>query len=276
MKRIIAGLAVAALAFAAACSESQVTAVDDAALAQAASARTIWYTGNGFDYDGTTYNLNDERCGLTGQNDADDGGTGQFLGWNGPGEPYQAGQGYLLWIVTSNTGTAKLLLPGGPPGGVDMIRVGGTLKYASPYFNYADLVPEKVSAVLTAGHRNANLVVSHGCAPFEGDGAWCSPGYWKNARDAAWTLTGYAKTDLFNEVVVPNFYDTASAADPTLIQVLTTPGANTFGAASDPFGLNAFNATGAALTDAIPGFNFDPGRIGQENACPIDNHGRFK
>lgn len=67
-----------------------------------------------------------------------------------------------------------------------------------------------------------------------------------------------------------------SAADPTLIEVLTTPGANTFGAASGPFGLNAFNATGAFLTEQIPGFSFDPTLIGTENACPIDNHGNFK
>jgi len=38
----------------------------------------VTYTGQGFSFDGTTHNLNDERCGLTGQDDANDGGTGQF------------------------------------------------------------------------------------------------------------------------------------------------------------------------------------------------------
>ncbi|MBX3058997.1 MAG: hypothetical protein KF770_21225 [Anaerolineae bacterium] len=235
----------------------------------------VTYTGNGFNYDGTTYNLNDERCGLTGQNDANDGGTGQFADWNGPGQPYETGQGYLVWVLTANGVTsAKLNLPDGT---VNMIKVGGTFKYASQYYPYATLVGLPVTAEYEGKVKgNVNLVVSHGCQPFETEGAWCSPGYWRNAADAAWTLTGYAKTDLFNNTVVPNYYDTASAANPTLIQVLTTPGANTFGAASDPYGLNAFNATGAFLTGQIPGFHFDPALVGDENACPIDNHGNFK
>jgi hypothetical protein len=235
----------------------------------------VTYTGQGFNFDGTTYNLNDERCGLTGQNDANDGGTGQFADWNGPGQPYEAGQGYLVWVLTANGATsAKLNLPDGT---VDMIKVGGTFKYASQYYSYASLVGLPVTAEYEGKAKGSvQLVVSHGCQPFETEGAWCSPGYWRNAADAAWALTGYAKTDLFNNTVVPDFYDTASAADPTLIQVLTTPGANTFGAASGPYGLNAFNATGAFLTDQIPGFHFDPDLIGAENACPIDNHGNFK
>jgi hypothetical protein len=236
---------------------------------------TVNYTGQGFNFDGTTYNLNDERCGLTGQNDANDGGTGQFADWNGPGLPYETGQGYLVWVLTANGATSAVLnLPDSP---VNMIQVGGTFKYASEYYNYADLVGPPVTAEYVGKVKgNVQLVVSHGCQPFEEEGAWCSPGYWRNAADAAWDLTGVAKTDLFNNTVVPEFYDTASAANPTLIEVLTTPGANTFGAASDPYGLNAFNATGAFLTDQIPGFQFDLDLIGNETACPIDNHGNFK
>lgn len=235
----------------------------------------VTYTGQGFNFDGTTYNLNDERCGVEGQTPANDGGTGQFANWNGPGQPYQTGQSYLVWVLTANGATsAKLNLPDGT---VNMIKVGGTFKYASQYYSYDTLVNTPVTAEYEGKAKgNVNLVVSHGCQPFTTEGAWCSPGYWKNADDAAWDLTGYSKTDLFNNTVVPNFYDTASAADPTLIQVLTTPGANTFGAASGPFGLNAFNATGAFLTDQIPGFQFDPSLIGDEEACPIDNHGVFK
>jgi hypothetical protein len=236
---------------------------------------TVTYTGQGFNFDGTTYNLEEERCGLTGENDADDGGTGQFADWNGPGQPYEAGQGYLLWVLTANGATSAVLHL--PDGAVDMIKVGGTFKYASDYYNYADLVDPPVTAKYKGTARgNVQLVVSHGCQPFADEGAWCSPGYWRNASDASWELTGYEKTDFFNDTVVPGFYDTASAADPTLIEVLTTPGANTFGAESGPYGLNAFNATGAFLTDQIPGFSFDPDAIGEEDACPIDNHGNFK
>jgi hypothetical protein len=252
------------------------------AVAAYAATVTVTYTGQGFTVDESgTPNLNDERCGLTGQNDANDGGTGQFADWNGPGMPYEQGQAYLVWVLTLNaapTGGVQLHLPDGT---VAMIRVGGTWKYASQYYDYADIVGIVTATFDNAGlkaaaTKNVQLVVSHGCQPFTEEGAWCSPGYWRNAADAAWALTGHAKTDLFNDVVVPDFYDTASAANPTLIQVLTTPGANTFGAASGPYGLNAFNATGAALTDAIPGFSFDPSRIGDEDACPIDNHGNFK
>jgi hypothetical protein len=242
-----------------------------------AGTPTVTYTGQGFIVDESgTANLKDERCGLTGQNDANDGGTGQFANWNGPGQPYESGQAYLVWVLTLNAnpaGGVKLHLPDGE---VSMIKVGGTWKYASQYYNYDDLVNFPVHATFGGNARNVNLVVSHGCQPFDTDGAWCSPGYWRNAADAAWALTGYAKTDLFNNTVVPSFYDSASAANPTLIQVLTTPGANTFGAASGPYGLNAFNATGAFLTDNIPGYTFDLALIGAEDACPIDNHGNFK
>jgi hypothetical protein len=295
MKRIIAGLAVAALAFAAACSESQVTAVDDAALAQTASARTIWYTGNGFDFDGSTYNLKDERCGLTGQNDADDGGTGQFANWNGEGMPYEAGQGYLLWVLTLNatpTDGVRLHLPDDT---VNMIQVGGTWKFASEYYSYASLVGLPVTATFNdAGLRirgTVNLVVSHGCAPFEGDGAWCSPGYWRNARDGAWSLIGntfdpaltaaQVKALLFGETVEVDPQYTPTGTQPSNISLITIlndpptysgPAIGTFRGWS----ANAFNLTGAWLTDQIPGYDFDPDRVGQEDACPIDNHGNFK
>lgn len=264
-----------------------IIAVGFMALAPAAWAgtTTVYYTGQGFDVVEDDATLKDQRCGAEGEGVANDGGTGQFADWNGPGMPYETGQPYLVWVLTLNanpTSGVTLHLPNDKE--VGMIKVGGTWKYASRYYSYDELVgdPPKVKATFdNAGIsanllRNIQLVVSHGCPPFVTEGAWCSPGYWRNASDAAWALTGYAKTDLFNDTVVPDFYDTASAANPTLIQVLTTPGANTFGAASDPYGLNAFNATGAFLTDQIPGFNFDPDLIGNEEACPIDNHGNFK
>jgi hypothetical protein len=42
--------------------------------------------------------------------------------------------------------------------------------------------------------------------------------------------------------------------------------------------LNAFNATGAFLTDKIPGFQFDCTvmQAGGSDACPIDSFGHFK
>jgi hypothetical protein len=131
---------------------------------------TVTYLGNGFNYDGTTYNLNNERCGLTGQNDADDGGTGQFADWNGPGPPYETGQGYLLWVLTANGALSPTLHL--PDGDVAMIKVGGAYKYASPYYTYESLTDGSVSAEYTGNVRgNVQLVVSHGCQPFETEGA---------------------------------------------------------------------------------------------------------
>jgi hypothetical protein len=243
----------------------------------ALAATTVTYAGQGFNFDGTTYNLNNERCGLTGQEDANDGGTGQFADWNGPGEAYETGQGYLVWVLTANGATsAKLNLPDGT---VDMFKVGGTFKYASEYYSYQSLVDLPVTAVYQGKAKGSvNLVVSHGCQPFETEGAWCSPGYWMNAQDKAWELTGYEKTDLFNDTVYDYWYGATFAADPDLITVLKNP--PTYSgpplAGTSGYALNAFNATGAMLTDAIDGYSFDFDLIGQENACPIDNGGNFK
>ncbi len=122
-------------------------------------------------------------------------------------------------------------------------------------------------------------MVSHGCAPYdEKEAAWCSPGFWRNARDGAWDLVDYTKDDLFNETVYPFWYGAPFAADPSLITVLDNP--STYSGPALPgtsgYPLNAFNATAAMLTDALPGYYFDFDLIGTTNACPIDNHGNFK
>jgi hypothetical protein len=219
------------------------------------------YTGQGVIADGFGgYDLNEELCGVENGADVD-----------GP---------YLLWVLTA-TGSSNADITG-PWGTAQMTKSGnsGTFKYISEWYEPSTLVPGVVSATYDGKKKNAQLVISHGCRPFDGDqGAWCSPGFWRNAQDPAWALTGANKTDLFNTTVVPNFYDTASGADPTLNTVLTTPGANTFGSASAPYGMNAFNATGAYLTDLIPGFNYsDDARLlnNESQTCPIDNHGNFK
>jgi hypothetical protein len=271
--RLLGLLAAVCLMFVFAGCSGESGVAGDIAMGVKNTGSTITYTGQGFTFDGTTWVLNDQRCGEAGEGTANDGGTGQFADWNGAGQPYQVGQAYLVWVLTANGATsATITLPNGT---FNMIPVGGAFKYASPYFTRDTLVNLPVTATYQGNARNAQLVVSHGCPGFKG-GAWCSPGFWRNASDDAWTLTGIAKTDLFNNTVVPNYYDTASAADPTLITVLTTPGANTFGGPSNPFGLNAYNATGAFLTANIPGFSFDASKVGDEEACPIDNHGNFK
>lgn len=109
-------------------------------------------------------------------------------------------------------------------------------------------------------------------------GAFCSPGFWKNASAGAWAqVAPITKDDPFNDVVVPTYYANSIAPAVTLDDVLTAKGANTYGKAAGPFGLNPFNAVAAALTGAIPGYEFDPDAYAQSltgiDTCPLDHHG---
>ena len=76
------------------------------------------------------------------------------------------------------------------------------------------------------------------------------------------------------------WYGATFAADPTLETVLGD--ATTYGGAplagTSGYELNAFNATGAYLTNLIPGYEFDWAVMvaGGDDACPIDNHGKLK
>jgi hypothetical protein len=257
---------VAAALLAGACADAVTTPQGPASRPSLTSTKyvnQVAYKGQGLLADGFGgYDLQTEICGIANGADVD-----------GP---------YLLWVLTATgAANAEIEVLGSK---FEMTKTGnGTFKYVSGWYDPDALkAAGAVSASYNGAAKNAQLVISHGCRPFT-NGAWCSPGFWKNAAAAAWTLTGYAKTDLFNSTVVPNFYDTASAAAPTLITVLTTPGANTFGAASGPYGLNAFNATGAFLTDNIPGYDFDNALFVQaqttgetDTMCPIDHFGNFK
>jgi hypothetical protein len=252
-------------------------------------AATVYvnYTGQGFAYDGTTYTINDERCSRENQTLANDGGTGQFVDWNGPGQPYQTGQAYLVWVLTANgASSATLHLPDKT---VNMYKVGGTFKYASGWYDPASLFPGNYStntpvyAEYTSNKaiKNVQLTVSHGCAGFLRQGAWCSPGFWRNTLNFnpnGWTTIGVdPATTTFNGNVSPNFYANDLSPDRLLTYVLNNP--NDFGGqlgTAGPYGLTAFNAVGAYLTEQIPGYQFDPNLIGDEQACPIDAHGAFK
>jgi hypothetical protein len=224
-----------------------------------AFSNSVTYRGQGLTADGFGgYDLNTELCGVVNGADAE-----------GP---------YLLWVLTASKATNADIT--GPWGTSEMTKTGnGTFKYISGWYDPSTL-PGNVTATYDGSAKNAQLVVSHGCRPFDTEGAWCSPGFWKNARDGAWAKTGVSKTALFNETVYDYFYGATFVADPTLATVLGNaptysgpPLAGTSGLA-----LNAFNATGAYLTDQIPGFHFDWDVMtaGGSNACPIDSHGNFK
>jgi len=192
---------------------------------------------------------------------------------------------YLLWVLTA-TGASNADITGPWGGPVPMTKSGnGTFKYVSGWYAPATL-PGHVTATYDGKAKNAQLTISHGCRPFT-HGAWCSPGFWGNATDAAWALTGYSRTDLFNATVYDSFYGATFLADPTLNTVLTASGGTYKGPGvagtdtrtqSPNAALNAFNATGAFLTDNIPGFDFDPSFVSDDDSqtCPIDHFGNFK
>ena len=95
-------------------------------------------------------------------------------------------------------------------------------------------------------------------------------------------MTGYNRNSLFKGTVYDSFYGATFAADPTLNTVLTTTG-GTFKGSPVPgtlgYALNAFNATGAFLTDNIPGYDFsyeDLLKNDDSQTCQTDYHGNFK
>jgi hypothetical protein len=77
---------------------------------------------------------------------------------------------------------------------------------------------------------------------------------------------------------VPGSYDAALGADPTLNQTLDIVQYKSGRLSSGPYGLTPFNATGAYLTDNIPGYGFEVSLLDGEDSetCPIDHFGHFK
>jgi hypothetical protein len=257
-RRLISLVApLAALAVAGACADTS-SPTSLASGGPSFYANVASYTGQGLIADGFGgYDLRTEICGLVNGADVD-----------GP---------YLLWVLTA-TGSSNADITG-PWGTAAMTKSGnGTFKYISGWYPPATL-PGAVSATYDGKAKNAQLVISHGCRPV-GTLGWCSPGFWRNATDAAWALTGHARTELFNVTVYNVWFGATFVADPTLQTVLNN--APTYSGPPNPgtsgYALNAFNATGAFLTDNIPGVDFDFAvmQAGSSDACPIDHFGNFK
>jgi hypothetical protein len=238
---------------------TQVSSADDIGRETNTYANKVNYSGQGLIADGFGgHDLNTERCGVENGADID-----------GP---------YLLWVLTANK--AKNANISGPWGNVPMTKTSnGAFKYISAWYAPMTL-PGNVSASFDGIRTNAQLVISHGCRPITSIGAWCSPGFWRNATDAAWSLTGFKRTDYFNTTVYSGWYGATFMANPVLQNVLAQPqiysGPSLAGTSGYP--LNAFNATGAMLTEALPGFNFDYSvmQSGNSESCPIDHFGNLK
>jgi len=229
-------------------------------LAAGAYPNTVTYSGQGLIADGFGgFDLRTELCGVVNGADAD-----------GP---------YLLWVLTA-TGANNADITG-PWGTATMTKFGnGTLKYISAWYDPSSL-PGTVTATYDGKAKNAQLVISHGCRPFT-QGAWCSPGFWRNARDGAWALVGVDRTNAMFDGNVSTFYYGADLDPDALLQTVLDNPQTYSGPPLQGTGvacpLNAFNATGAYLTDKIPGFQFNCAvmQAGGSNACPIDSFGHFK
>ena len=222
-----------------------------------AYANSVTYCGQGLIADGFGgYDLVTEICGVANGADAD-----------GP---------YLLWVLTANKSDNADIT--GPWGTAAMTKTGnGAFKYVSAWYDPSTL-PGNVTATFDGKAKNAQLVISHGCRPFT-NGAWCSPGFWKNAEAGAWALVGKSPSDMFDGIVYDYWFGN-SLPSITLGTVLNAP--STYSGPPVPgtsgYALNAYNATGAALTNQIPGyqFNWNVMMAGGSDACPIDHHGNFK
>lgn len=221
-----------------------------------AYANSVTFSGQGLIGDGFGgYDVRTELCGIANGAEAE-----------GP---------YLLWVLTSGKSANADIT--GPWGTAQMTKIGnGTFKYVSGWYDPSTL-PGNVTATYDGAMKNPQLVVSHGCRPFN-NGAWCSPGFWKNARAGAWALVGKSPSDAFDGFV--STYWSGNNLGVTLGTVLNNP--STYGGApvtgTSGYALNAFNATGAALTNLIPGYQFSWATMtaGGSDACPIDSHGNFK
>jgi hypothetical protein len=231
------------------------------AVNESALTNSVTYSGQGLIADGFGgYDLVTEICGVANGADVD-----------GP---------YLLWVLTA-TGAQNADITGPWGGPVAMTKTGnGTFKYISGWYDPSTL-PGNVTATYDGRAKNAQLVISHGCRPFK-EGAWCSPGFWRNARIGAWNRVGVdPSTAMFNGNVSTAFYGSDLDPDQLLTTVLNNP--QTYSGAPNQgtdvaCALNAFNATGAYLTSLIAGYAFDCTvmNAGGSDACPIDSFGNLK
>ena len=270
MRRPFFAVALGAAAILAACSPDQATVLAPNVADARNTGPTVTFTGQGLVADGFGgFDLQTELCGVANGAEVD-----------GP---------YLLWIFTA-TGASSATITG-PWGTANMVKSGnGTFKYVSGWYSPGSLSPNVVSATYAGTTRNPQLVISHGCRPFTTPFAWCSPGFWHNATDAAWALVevGATKASTFGTTVAASSSFTAinaaavSTLNFTALNTILTASGGTYKGANigtfKGFSANAFNLVGAYLSDLIPGYAFDPSVVSSDDSqsCPIDHFGNLK
>jgi hypothetical protein len=181
---------------------------------------------------------------------------------------------YLLWVFTGGPSTTAATISisgcGTETGGAMGQAGGGAWKYISHYCDPNAVHAEVSYTYAGRGPANPQLTISHGCKPVESANLWCSPGFWRNADDAAWARTPYHRTDLYNSTSCGS--TNPVTGDPTLQQVLSSP---------QTYGGPAFNCVGQLLTNSLcGGGQLNPACPGAQavcpDACPLDNHGNIK
>jgi hypothetical protein len=221
----------------------------------AALAGTVSWTGQGVSCDPDTHicTIITEICGTANGADCND----PYLLWVFTGGPRVTSAS----IAIAGCGTATGGCGGSADGGTMTQKGNGAFQYLSPYCPGLDAGTLTAIVTYTGTAGNPQLTISHGCKPSGSLNLWCSPGYWRNADDASWTLTGYLRTDLYSSTscgsTVPlKCAPNCANPDPTLQNVLDAP--QTYGAA-------AFNCIGQLLTNTLCG----GGQLNPE--CPNEN-----
>ncbi|PKN13311.1 MAG: hypothetical protein CVU69_03145 [Deltaproteobacteria bacterium HGW-Deltaproteobacteria-4] len=204
--------------------------------------------------------------------------TAATVGWDGNGtsegvcnnvtvDPTVTGQNWLFVLTQANTAIRPEL-------NATFNSVGKTLSPASKINRNnvqfsVNTAPYAIlqSASAVEGNAKSVLTVSHcevGVQP-----QWCSPGFWRNADDKAWSDAGINREEAkYSEVTDKYSYCPAADGDPTLQQVLERK--QDYFASTDQG--QAFNCVGDFLSDAHPNISFSD-NIRALNTCPISNAG---
>jgi hypothetical protein len=182
--------------------------------------------------------------------------------------------------VVHDTATVTGQVSGFAPTGAISFTLNGNPVANDPSADGSATARSVDSAPLTAGNYTYNASIA-GDSNYEGDtsedeplsvknGTFCSPGFWKNASDAAWAKTGYSRTDSFNDTVAAAGFYPEIDPDQTLDYVINNN--NLYGQAGQ-YNLTGANAVGAFLSSQIPGFVWNGTQV---DTCPLSNNGSFK
>jgi hypothetical protein len=183
---------------------------------------------------------------------------------------------FVAWTVDPTKGDT----PADPPTAAMASKIGAVIVKGSDDANVYVYDPQALkdtglASPVNASGGSAALSNITFCWNYEppvpnGDGEWCSPGYWRQPQNLdSWEDTGYKTTDLYTDKIgsLPSPINRKPAGcssseaptSPTLLQVLEKP---------QCYGGTAFNAVGDLLSAAHPDVDFQGTRT--QNSCPLN------